>query len=171
MLYKIINNLVATPAEEFITKAKKMTRGHNQKYTQISFKKDYYGYTFPPRTIKEWNSLPSYCAESCSLKLFKHNLANHFGYKYKLKMPATLTRKWVILTPVGVMWPELLFQLNSMEMEIWRAQLTLVWLHNSVPASPLLTLWGRLILIDLSRSECDANHGGGFLDGKSHKSL
>ena len=81
MLYKIINNLVAIPAEEFITKAKKKTRGHNQKYTQISFKKDYYGYTFFPRTIKEWNSLPSYCVESCSLKLFKLNLANHFGYK------------------------------------------------------------------------------------------
>ena len=66
MLYKIIYNLVAIPAEEFITKAKKKTRGHNQKYTQISFKKDYYGYTFFPRTIKEWNSLPSHCVDSCS---------------------------------------------------------------------------------------------------------
>ena len=37
---------------------------------------------------------------------------------YKLKMPAALKRKLVILAPVRVMWPKLLFRLNSMEMEM-----------------------------------------------------
>ena len=81
MFYKIIKGLVAIPTDKHLTKSTRKTRGHNLKYNQITYKKESFGCTFFPRTVKDWNKLPASCAESCTLELFKTNIANHFSYK------------------------------------------------------------------------------------------
>lgn len=71
--YKILNGLVAVPANQLIP-APVTTRGHSLRFTQISARTNYYKFTFFPQFIVLWNSLPQQVVDSNTLALFKSQL-------------------------------------------------------------------------------------------------
>ena len=59
--YKITCNLVVIPAADYLDRnTRPSTRTHSLAYRQISTLKDYYKFTFFPRTIIHWNALPAH---------------------------------------------------------------------------------------------------------------
>ena len=61
LMYKITYDLVAIPAADYlILNTRQPRHNHLQAYRQIPTLKDYYKYTFFPRTIVHWNALPFY---------------------------------------------------------------------------------------------------------------
>ena len=82
IFYKTVHNLIAIPIPPYIQIPTRTTR-HNQttteapKYRQLTTNTNQYKYSFFPRTITDWNSLPpSLCATS-SVQAFKDGLARH----------------------------------------------------------------------------------------------
>ena len=74
-LYKIIHNHVDIPPDPYLTPGHTRTRSnHKYKFRQISASKDYFKFSFFPRTIPIWNSLPAPVAEAPSLVQFKRGL-------------------------------------------------------------------------------------------------
>ena len=58
-LYKITYDLVAIPASDCLTPNRRQSRNsHTLAYRQIPTLKNYYKYTFFPRTIIHWNAPP-----------------------------------------------------------------------------------------------------------------
>ena len=75
MMYRINNNLVDIPAEEYLTTPKRSTRSnHSFKFLQYPTSTDCFKYSFFPRTIPVWNTLPAALAEAPSLASFKREL-------------------------------------------------------------------------------------------------
>ena len=61
MLYKVKYDLVAIPASQYITRNTRLSRHiHLLLFRQIPTIKDYYRFTFFPRTIIHWNDLPAH---------------------------------------------------------------------------------------------------------------
>ena len=76
MLFKIINDLVDTPTEEYQTPSSKRTRTlHSHKFLQIPASSDFYLNSFFPKTVRLWNSLSATVAGAPSLVLFKRELS------------------------------------------------------------------------------------------------
>ena len=77
MMYKIVNDLVDVPAEQYLTPASSRTRAtHSRKSRQISAKTTYYKNSFFPLTVITWTSLPSAIADAHDLVSFRHGLSN-----------------------------------------------------------------------------------------------
>ena len=69
MLFKIINDLVDIPRDQYLTEASTRTRSHHShKFRHVPAPSDYFKNSFFPRTIVLWNSLPA------SLVSFKREL-------------------------------------------------------------------------------------------------
>ena len=65
LLYKIMNGMVDILTSPYVTQASARTRSsHTKKLRQISSRTDAYKYSFFPRTIPFWNSLPASIAEA-----------------------------------------------------------------------------------------------------------
>ena len=76
LLYKIMNGMVDIPTSPYVTQASARTRSsHTKKLRQISSRTDAYKYSFFPRTIPFWNSLPASIAEAPDLVSFKQELS------------------------------------------------------------------------------------------------
>jgi len=76
MLFKIANDLVDIPAQQHLSTATtRSRRTHKNSYMQPSTSTTYHQFSFFPRTIKTWNSLPSTIAESPDLVSFKQGLS------------------------------------------------------------------------------------------------
>ena len=61
MLYKVTYDLVAIPASQYLTRNTRLSRHiHPLSYRQIPTLKDYYRFTFFPRSIINWNALPAH---------------------------------------------------------------------------------------------------------------
>ena len=74
MLFKIINGLV-DPASQYLVVASTLSHAHHtMKLTQIPSSSDYNKFSFFPRTVRQWNSLPASVAEASSLVSFKREL-------------------------------------------------------------------------------------------------
>ena len=59
LLYKVTYDLVAIPASDYLIRnTRPSSRNHPIAYRQITTLKDYYKFTFFPRTIIHWNALP-----------------------------------------------------------------------------------------------------------------
>ena len=59
LLYKVTYDLVAIPASDYLIRNTRLSsRIHPLAYRQITILKDYYKYTYFPRTIIHWNALP-----------------------------------------------------------------------------------------------------------------
>ena len=72
MLYKIVNNLVEVDLSEELIPLTRHSRNSHAKSFRIPYeKKTYLQYSFLPRTIKQWNSLPATLATAPSLNVFK----------------------------------------------------------------------------------------------------
>ena len=75
MLYKMMNNLVAVPALDYLTLSSNNTRSNNSlKISQIQTNTDPYKYSFFPRTLCDWNKLKDDVVLSSSVDIFKNKL-------------------------------------------------------------------------------------------------
>ena len=64
LLFKVVSDLMDMLASAYLTPASTRTRAnHTKKLRQISSKLDAFKYSFFPRTIPVWNSLPATVAE------------------------------------------------------------------------------------------------------------
>ena len=73
LMYKITYDLVAIPAEDYLIPNTRQSRhNHLRAYRQIPTLKDYYKYTFFPRTIVHWNALPFYISVLPTVAQFSH---------------------------------------------------------------------------------------------------
>ena len=78
-MYKLSQNLVDIKSEEYlIPNSESRTRNsHSFKYRRPKASKDVFKYSFFPRSISEWNSLPPELVKSESLARFKSKLDHH----------------------------------------------------------------------------------------------
>ena len=75
LLFKIVHGIVDIPPDQYLIPGHSRTRSnHKYKFRQISTSKDYFKFSFFPRTIPVWNSLPASVAEASSLVQFKERL-------------------------------------------------------------------------------------------------
>ena len=76
LFYKAINGLIAIDTEGYLIPASTRTRSsHEQKYMYLYSRTNYMKFTFFPRTIPLWNSLPASVVESNTAQDFKSKLA------------------------------------------------------------------------------------------------
>jgi hypothetical protein len=73
MCYKIHHQLIAIEPANYYTAGDSRTRG-NHRLGQIRAKKDTYQHSFFPRSIREWNRVPSSVVDAGSLEHFKVRL-------------------------------------------------------------------------------------------------
>ena len=73
LIYKIIYDLVAIPAADYLIPNTRQSRhNHLLAYRQIPTLKDYYKYTFFPSTIVHWNALPFFIPVLPTVAQFSH---------------------------------------------------------------------------------------------------
>ena len=73
LMYKITYDLVAIPAADYLIPNTRQSRhNHQLPNRQIPTLKDYYKYTFFPRTIVHWNALPFYIYILSTVAQFSH---------------------------------------------------------------------------------------------------
>ena len=76
LFYKVVHDLVDVPASQYLTPSTARTRSsHTKKFRQFSPSTDCFKFSFFPRTIPLWNSLPAVTAEAPSLVSFKEGLS------------------------------------------------------------------------------------------------
>jgi hypothetical protein len=74
-MYKILNDLIAIPAETHITPIIGITRSSTtNKLKLYSYNSNTYKYSFIPRTIIDWNNLSERCTRATSLETFNGEL-------------------------------------------------------------------------------------------------
>ena len=85
-MYKLSHNLVDISTEDqLIPNSEKRTRNsHAFKYGVPEVSKDVFKFSFFPRTVIEWNSLPAELVNCKSLSDFKLNLVKHVNKLSKL---------------------------------------------------------------------------------------
>ena len=75
LLFKIQHNQVAIPAEAYLLPSDSRTRGQNT-FRIPSTRKDIYRNSFFPRSIRQWNNLPSAATTASSVEEFRDTLGN-----------------------------------------------------------------------------------------------
>ena len=75
MFYKMRNNLVNISFPSCVQANPRQTRNNIAKYKQISSSVLSYSYSFFPRTIRTWNSLPNSVTSKSTLEEFKSALS------------------------------------------------------------------------------------------------
>ena len=76
MLYKILNNLVAIPADKYTTPNNNCTRGHPQRLRTVSCYTNVFLHSLFLSTIVIWNNLPSSVINSNNIHEFKSSILN-----------------------------------------------------------------------------------------------
>ena len=72
IFYLAVNNSIALPIPNYFLPKQRFTRSFsNDSFIQANCNHDYYFYSFFPRTIRDWNSLPSGIRTSTNFSLFK----------------------------------------------------------------------------------------------------
>jgi hypothetical protein len=74
LMYKIINDLIAIPAENYITHSKYTRTSNSKKINLYSCKTDIYKNSFFPKSVRDWNNLCDSCVLSDSVDAFKGGL-------------------------------------------------------------------------------------------------
>ena len=72
MLFKIINNLVEIPHSHILVDSPSFTRSTASKFIHLYARIDSYKFSFFPRAIRLWNSLPHHIIKSDTFDSFKH---------------------------------------------------------------------------------------------------
>ena len=72
ILYKIINGLVDITPQTCLIYNHLPTRGHSKKFHAVSPSVDAYKFSFYPRVITIWNTLPAYVVDAHDLDSFTH---------------------------------------------------------------------------------------------------
>ena len=91
LMYKITYDLVAIPATDYLIPNTRQSRhNHQLAYRQIPTLKDYYKYTFFPRTIVHWNTLSFFIPVLPTVAQFSHshlvNLVNTASGRSTIKL-------------------------------------------------------------------------------------
>ena len=73
MLFKIQNGLVDLDKETYMTEGDSRTRGARKLYQERTTHKVLYN-SFFPRTVRQWNSLPTWITDTASLETFQGGL-------------------------------------------------------------------------------------------------
>ena len=76
-LFKIRNNNLHVKAAEYRLVPARSKRPHSSQYRHLEAKSDIYKYSYFPRTIVDWNSLPPSIVESTTTSNFKIKLQKH----------------------------------------------------------------------------------------------
>ena len=76
LLFKIQHNLLAIPAEAYLLPSDSRTRGQNTFPIPSTRKDVYWNSFFPPRSIRQWNNLPSAATTASSVEEFRDTLGN-----------------------------------------------------------------------------------------------
>ena len=110
MLYKITNSLVDINKETYLHSAAiRSTRGsHNLKYHTYQVNTDIFRNSFFPRSIQEWNHLPSHIVNSPTLDTFRNRIISHYNpslnlvpspapWSFPPHNPRILCRPWAAL--------------------------------------------------------------------------
>ena len=81
MIYKITNNLIDIDRNTYLHSTnRRSTRGsHNFKYHTYQAGTDIFRHSFFPRSIQEWNRLPSHIVDSPTLHTFSNRITNHLN--------------------------------------------------------------------------------------------
>ena len=75
IVYKIVNNLIDIHPEQYLTPARSSLRAnHRHKFNHFQTSSDTFKFSFFPRSIPTWNSLPAAVAEAPTLVSFKEGL-------------------------------------------------------------------------------------------------
>ena len=102
LMHKPSHSLVDMKTETFLVPNSENRAHRSHANTQIS--KDVFKFSFSPRSICEWNSLPSEILNSKSLNCFKTNLANYLKYRKSSIMPP-LFRGGKLIGPLSLLSP------------------------------------------------------------------
>ena len=81
-MYKIVNSKIAVHIPEYIVRPARVTcSNHSSKFINIgsNSNSNTYKYNFFTRTIKEWNTLPSFLLDQPSVDDFKSAIMNYFS--------------------------------------------------------------------------------------------
>jgi len=78
MMFKVMNGMVAIPANVYVKRSTSRTRSTNSaRLDQLRAHTDIYQYSFFPRTIVDWNSLNDNIVTSPTLDTFKNRLKSY----------------------------------------------------------------------------------------------
>eukprot|EP00057_Strongylocentrotus_purpuratus_P010558 XP_011665032.1 PREDICTED: RNA-directed DNA polymerase from mobile element jockey-like [Strongylocentrotus purpuratus] len=76
MMYKILHHQIAIPLPDYISQKDRATRSqHHLRFTRLGTSSDSYKYSFFPRTMKDWDELPTNIIELPTLKQFKEAIS------------------------------------------------------------------------------------------------
>ena len=79
-MYKIVNGKIAVNIPEYIVGPTRVTCSyHSSKCINIGSNSNTYKYNFFTRTLKEWNTLPSFLLNQPSVDAFKSAVTNYFS--------------------------------------------------------------------------------------------
>ena len=79
-MYKIVNGKIAVNIPEYIEGPTRVTHSyHTSKFINIGSNSNTYKYNFFTRTLKEWNTLPSFLLNQPSVDAFKSAVTNYFS--------------------------------------------------------------------------------------------
>ena len=83
MFYKMINNLAAIPYEHYLKPITNSTTRHSHQHQILpsSSSKNAFKFSFFPRTILIWNSLPEELVNCNSITTFRTTIDNNYHYK------------------------------------------------------------------------------------------
>ena len=82
-MYRIVNGKVAVNIPEYIVGPTLVTRSyHSSKFINIGSNSNTYKYNVFPRTLKEWNTLPSFLLDQPSVDAFKSAVTNYFSLSH-----------------------------------------------------------------------------------------
>ena len=85
--YKAVNNQIAIPIPDYIKPRQRTTRQqHQQKFMRLNSSSDNYRQSFFPRTLRDWDALPSNIIELPTVEQFKGaiNTLSHLGATFLL---------------------------------------------------------------------------------------
>ena len=76
LFFKVIHHLIDIPADQYLTLSTSRTRStHSKRYRRFAPSTESFKFSFFPRTVPLWNSLPALVAEAPSLVSFKEGLS------------------------------------------------------------------------------------------------
>ena len=78
MLYKILHDMVAIPFRQYRVPISSNTRGHLQRFCQITAHINAYLLSYFPSTLKIWTSLPEAVVEADSVEEFKKLIRKYY---------------------------------------------------------------------------------------------
>ena len=77
MMYRIVNGLVAIPANKYLVATESRTRGHETRFLQPFTRVQAYKHSFFPSAIRIWNTLPAEIVGKPSFESFRDGLSRY----------------------------------------------------------------------------------------------